>query len=462
MTPTRNTARHAAAALACALAFASAAPARAAGGLDSLVAEGLAANRGLRAERLQVRRADAAVLEAIGLFLPSASVNARLSDRRGNIMDLGKLINPAFGALDQILNSPVFPTDLELKLPAKQETYVRVTQPLLDRRLPANLGIRTGQRDAQRAMTGAAARQLAYDLRRSYLDVARATRLVALYDSTLVLVDEAVRVQESLLAHGVATPDQVLRARADRGDIEQKRADAARLAGAARQLFNQQLGRRIDAPLPLLAEEALGLERSLPLDSALASAARHREELAAARAGVRAARGQMTLANAGYWPSLAAAIDWGVQGEHYDFGRGQDYRVASLVLQWPLFDGFQREARHAEAAADLARARTLQGDAAARIELDVRTSWEACEVARGNVGVARERLAAAKRTWELVAKRHANGAASLLELLDARTNLTAAATAELFATYDYWQRCADLDRAAALDSDRSLLAGDLR
>ncbi|MBI5169096.1 MAG: TolC family protein [Candidatus Eisenbacteria bacterium] len=435
--------------------------ARAAETLDALVREALAANRDLRAERLQLEQARAAVSEATALFLPTVTVNARLSGRSGNVVDFGKLINPAFAALNQLTGGGAFPTDLRLVQPSKQETSVRVAMPLLDARLVANRRIRSGLRDAQRGATGAAARRIAAETRTGYLQYARALRLTALYDSTLVLVDEAVRVQESLLANGKATPDQVLRARADRSDVAQRRAAAARLADAARQLLNVRLGRAVDAPLEPIADDALGLELRVPLDEALASAREHREELVQARGGVRAAGGAVSLANAGYLPSLVAAVDWGVQGEEYRFERGEDYRVASLALQWTLFNGGQREAQRQAAAAGLRRARTLADEAAAKVELDARTAWQAAAVAREALPAAHERLVAARRTWELVAKRHAIGAASLLELLDARTNWTNAALNDVFTTYDYRERCAELDRAAALPSGLAGAEGGL-
>ncbi len=433
--------------------------ARAASGLDALVDEGLAANRGLRAERLALEREQATVAGATGMFLPSLVASGRLSDRTGNVLDLGRLVNPVYATLDQLTRSSAFPTDVDLKLPTREEAGLRLTQPLLDARLPANWRIRAGLRDAQRGATGAATRRLAADLRLGYLDYARATRLAQLFDSTLVLVQEVVRVQESLLANGKATPDEVLRARADRAEIAQRRDDAARLADAARQLFNQRLGRAVDAPLALLADDALGIGEPPSLESALASARSQREELAQARGGVRAAGGALSLASARYLPSLAAAVDWGLQGEHVKRGDGSDYRVASLVVQWPIFDGGQREAQRHAAATDLAAARTRAADAATLVELDVRTSWQGAEVARLSLATAHERLTAARRTWEMVEHRRASGAATLLELLDARTTYTSAGLNDVLTTYEYWQRCAELDRAAARYPDRSRIAG---
>jgi len=418
--------------------------------LDEMVDEALRRNRSLAQERFRLDEARAAQREAIGLYLPSLSVHARFSHREGNITDIGRLINPAYAALNGVIGQDAFPTDIDAKLPTRQETSLRLTQPLFELRIAAAIRAASGARQAQEARVGAAARTIAAGVRIGYLEYAKARRLSSLYDSTLVLVREVVRVQRSLLDHGKATPDQVLRAQADESEYRQRRLEAGRLAEAARQSLNLLLGRPVDAPLEALPEEDLGLELDLSLDSALASARAGREEMAAIRGELKAARGQVSAADAGYWPSLVAAWDWGYQGEEYRFGRDDDYSVASLVLQWDLLDGGRREARRGGARADLARARAAEEELRESIDLDVRTAWESASTAREALASARSRLDAARRAYELTVRRHGAGGASLLELLDARTTFTAAAVNEAVTTYEYAGRCADLARAAAI------------
>ncbi len=419
-------------------------------GLDSLVVEALRANGDLAEERLSVRQADADLSEAKRGYWPSLALSARLSARSGNIIDLGRLVNPADAALNGLLHQDLFPTNVDLKLPARQETAFRVTQPLLALEVPAAVTARSGLLEATNAASAAEERRLAAEVRTGYLEYAKALRLAELYDSTLILTKEAVRVEQSLLSHDRATPDQVLRAQADQSDIEQRRLEAERLADLARQSCNLLLGRPVDAPLARLPDRDLRLEPGISLDSALARAEARREELAEARGGIRAALGQRAAARAEAWPDLIAALDWGVQGESYRFGPNDRYTVGSLVLQWTLFDGGRREARRSEANTALARSRQAELDAKTRVELDVRTRWQAAAVAHDAESAARARLKAARRSYELVARRHEAGAASLLELLDARTNFTAAAVNEAVTTYEEAERCVDLERAAAL------------
>lgn len=97
--------------------------------LGPLVAEALAANPALAAERLAERAADAAVREARGLLLPGAAVESRYTGQRGTL-NLGGLMNPAYATLNELTGAQHFPTNLDLPLPLRHETRLRLVQPV--------------------------------------------------------------------------------------------------------------------------------------------------------------------------------------------------------------------------------------------------------------------------------------------------------------------------------------------
>ena len=61
----------------------------------------------------------------------------------------------------------------------------------------------------------------------------------------------------------------------------------------------------------------------------------------------------------------------------------------------------------------------------------------------------RARLESARRSFELVSRRYAEGMASQVEYLDARTNYTASGINQILTTYDFMQKYIQLERAAA-------------
>lgn len=418
--------------------------------LDSLVTEGLRANLGLSQERLALRRARAEVAAADALRLPGLDFQARYTERSGATTDIGKLINPALGALNQLLGTPAFPTDVQLALPLKQETGFRITQPLFQPAIGAGRSAARAMYDVQDASVGASTRRLAADIQIAYLDYLKANRVAELYDSTRVLLDESVRVNEVLLKNGTATPDQVLRARAEREAVAQQQADAGRIVSALRRRVNVLLDRPVESALGILPDSALGLRLTITADSAVRLAAGRREELSQVDAAIRAGRAQGRAAGAARLPTLSAAVDYGIQGDRYRVSADRDYLLASVVLQWNLFSGGRTQARQRQASLDVDRLTVRAAEVRSQIEMEVRTAYDAASVAGRSISTAQARVDAARRTFQLVARRYGEGAATLIEYLDARTTRTNADLNLILTTYEFLQRCADLDRAAAV------------
>ncbi len=417
--------------------------------LDELVQIGLERNLGRRQHDLAVRRAEAGVRQARGLYLPSATVNARYSQVTGNVVDLGAVVNPALGALNQLLQRPAFPTDLDLRLPQTQETTLRVTQPVFQPQVVEANRIAGALADAQTAERAAFTRQLAADIRSGYLNYTKASRLVALYDSTLPLLDENLRVSERLVAAGKATPDAILRARAERSDVVQKRDEATQLANSARQSLNFLLGRDLASPVALIPDSLLGFNELPDADLASRQAVLTREELRVLDHAMRVSGAQERAALSTFLPTVALALDYGFQGNDYRFDSRRDHTIASVVLSWNVFNGGQDVARARQASVERRRLEYQRSELEHLIALQVRTAWDAAQVARSAIATAGDRLESARRTFELVRRRHEAGSASQIEFLDARTTYTSAALNQILTTYDYYLRRVALDRAVA-------------
>lgn len=419
--------------------------------LAEYIAMGVRQNLGLRQQELAVRQGDAVVREARGGFLPSATLNARYSDVRGQVVNLGELINPAFAALNQLIGQPQFPTDIDLRLPLRQETTVRVAQPIFQPQVIAGYRAARASRDATEATRDAAERALVAQIRGAYVQHARARRLVELRAATRALIDEQVRVVTRLVENGRATPDALLRVRAERSDAEQREAEAAQLVLATAQSFNLTLGRPLTDSIVMVADSLLVAAALPALDEAIAAGTGRREELRAIDSGRRAADAQKRAAQGTFLPTLAVALDYGFQGNEYRFTSDADFTTVSVVASWNLFNGGRDAARVQQARLEGERFRLQAEDARRGVELEVRLAWQAAAVAQAAIRTAEDQRAAAARTHELVRRRAEEGLASPLELSEARTQLTAAELNAVFTTYDYYLRRVELDRAAAID-----------
>lgn len=416
--------------------------------LDSIARLAVTRNLAVRRARAREAEAEAAVRQARGLFLPTLGVDARYSSLSGAV-NIGDFINPAHAALNQLIGSNAFPTDLDVTLPFKQETKLRSTLPLFNGALFANRDAARALRSLRGAERTVAIRRLDAEARIGWLTWASAARAVEIWDSALELLDENTRVAQRLVDAGTATPDAVLRARAAQADARQNRADAVRVREAARGALNLLLDEPADAPLPLLPDESLPGAPSVTLADALA-ASEAREERSLVAAAIRGADAQGRAASSAFLPAVAVALDYGIQGNEYRFGRDNDATTASIVLQWNLFNGGQDAARREGAAAARRSAELQRAEVDRQIALDVRTAWDAVQVARESLVAADARLAAAQSAFTLVDRRYREGVASHLEWSDARTQLTAAQLNQSLTRYTLAARGFDLERAAAL------------
>lgn len=413
-----------------------------------IVDEALKANLTVQSERWAGRRAAAEVRGAVGAWLPRIDASSRYTEYDDE-RNLGDLINPAYRALNQLTGGAAFPTDLDIPLLMKHDTNVAVTQPILAEEIRAGISAARARHDAQRSIGAATARQIAAAAQIAYLHQASALRAIEIHEAALALASENERVAQRLLDAGKATAEATLRARADRAEVEQQLAEARAQHTAALGEFNRILGRPLEDPAEPIDDGALDLPIDMTPDAAVASALAYRDELAAARAGVRAAAAGRRAVAARYMPMVAARFDYGFHGSEVRFDDSDNYWAASIVADWEILD-FGREARRGVASSDLERSRLALRDAEERARLDVMNAYEAAITARDAIATAEARLDASRRTFDLVRRRYDQGAASPLELTDARTKLTAAELNHAVTKYQYAIRWVDLERAAAL------------
>ena len=421
--------------------------------LAPLVREAVQNNLQLAGARLAEQRADAAVRGARGLALPTLALDSRRS-RLDGVVDVGNLVNPAYAALNRLTGSSAFPTDIHQTLPQPQETHLRLAQPLFNPAIGAARQAASAQHGVQQAVSATFARDVAASAQLGYLAFASAQRITELDRTVLALTDELLRAAERRMALGLVTPDAVLRARADRAEADQALAEAIERRAAAARALNLVLGRPIaDDGIALFADSLLAFEVESSPDNYLARALQQRDELTQTAWSERAALASVRAARAAFLPTIAVAVDYGVQGRDFTFGADRDFVVASAVLQWNLFNGGQDASHREQAQLDVERVRVQRADLERQIALQVRSAWGAARVASLAIATATEREGAAHRNWELVHKRGEQGSASALDVLDARTTWTRAAQNLILTRYGYASRWVELERAAALRSD---------
>jgi len=417
--------------------------------LDGYINETLRANLALAQQTAAAKRADAQLREANGRFLPSVGLNARYSAYSG-VLNIGDFINPAYDALNQLIGQQRFPTNINATLPFRQETKLELVQPIFNDALFGAAAAARAQRDLIGASRKAAMRQLAADVQQAWLGYASTVRVVETLEAMLPVLDENLRVSERLVSAGQATPDVVLRARAERSEMKQQISDAIRQRDAARRGFNLLRNSDSETSITLADDSTLVVMDTTSRATLIAYAMTHREELQLADDGIRIADAQRRIASAGLLPSVAVSASYGVQGDKYRFDSKNDVALANLVLSWNLFSGGQDAARREQATYARDEASYRRRDAERGIRTQVANAYEAVESSRAAVVSANDRQEAARRAFTLVERRYAEGLATPIDFLSARAAFTAAAINQIISRYTLASRTVELERAAAL------------
>jgi outer membrane protein TolC len=432
--------------------------------LDVYVREGLEKNLIVRQQQLSVDAAREQIIEVRGLYLPSLDLQARYTrSAGGRTIDfpVGDLLNPAYGALNQLLpGDPGFPsvTNEEIRFlrEREQETRLRLTQPLFQPAARQNMRIQSALSDAAGEQLEATRRDVVAEIKQAYYRYLQADRAADILAAARDLVTENLRVSRSLFENGKATADAVFRAEAELSAVEQQVAEAATNRDLAASAFNLMLNRPLDVPVVHEDVDALlagfqhvditGRETSTLVERAL----RSREELRQLDYAARAANSSLKLARTSSLPNVAFALDYGIQGTSYSLSGDSDFRSASLVVSWNLFNGFQTRARTQQAQILRRQVDTRRERVSQQIALEVQDAQRRVDVAARSIETANDRLGSARQTFRLVQRRYEEGMASQIELLDARTGLTQAELNLTITQFDLLIRYAELERVAGL------------
>src|SRR5690606_19982825 len=131
----------------------------------------------------------------------------------------------------------------------EQDTRITLRQPLYQPAIPAAARAQRELLRGARAGREVIARRLRRDVWLGYLEWLKALRAREVLEASAEVLAENLRVNESLLANGRVTEDQVLRARTEQLAVEQQLRATTDQIGQARSYVNFLLNRPLETPL---------------------------------------------------------------------------------------------------------------------------------------------------------------------------------------------------------------------
>ncbi|MFK7933891.1 MAG: TolC family protein, partial [Saprospiraceae bacterium] len=206
--------------------------------------------------------------------------------------------------------------------------------------------------------------------------------------------------------------------------IAQEQATAQQNIQAARAYFNYLLQRDLNETVQIDTTLQNRLAATSLPDLKTQSASQ-RTELEQLRIATAANREQIERWEDKKLPNAYAVVDLGMQGTGY---RPQDQAFAfGLVgVQWDIFTGFQNREREQQANIEEQILLQQQADLQQKIQLQIHQIYYQLQASRSTVAAAQSGIRNAKQRFNIINKRYKNQQANLLQLMDARTDLTTA------------------------------------
>lgn len=428
--------------------------------VSNYVAEGLRSNLSLQGETLEVGKAAGALAEARARFFPQLSFEARYTRAEGGrVIDvpMGTSLNPVYSSLNEMLvaqGQPArFPQISDTSIPflrtEEQDTRVVLRQPLYAPAIPAAVRAQRALLDATSFNRMAIARALRRDITVAYVDWLKARSSVEIVAASEALLQENLRVNESLFSNGKITEDLVLRAKAELLDVEQQKRETQNLATQAQSYFNFLLNRQLQTTIEVTSPPNNAAASEAALEQLWSMALDRRPEVAQAEHLRRASEEQILIARKQKWPTLSFGVDAGTQGEDYRFGDGYNFGTASLIFTWRIFDGGGDTARVHQARAAEKQLVLRQEEIAQQIRLEVQQSYDRLITARDSLATAAARADAARAAFRIASRKRDEGVISQVEFIDARSTLTGAELNHNVTRFNVLARRAELEYATS-------------
>lgn len=398
--------------------------------LDEYVKIGLNNNLALKQKVFNYKKSSHALNEARGMFLPSLSVEARYTRAGGGRkinFPVGDMLNPVYSTLNQLTASQNFSQIENVSIPFLREkehdSKLRVVQPIFQSALFSNYGLKNNLEKSTLEELNLYKQELIKEIKTAYYQYLQASKIVDLYRGTLSLVEENIRVSDLLFKNDIATKDVIFRAKAEKLKIDQKLSSANEKYVLAKSYFNFLLNRDLEENITI--ENVFELPtNSISIQEAEKQALQKRREIQQLEHLINASNNLIDLSSANYYPAINFVFDYGYQGENYSFNENDDYWMASTVLSWNLFNGFQDSEKRQQSVLDTKTREAQLLELKNHIRLQVKEAYHNLETSKKNYELSKEQEKFTKESFNIISKKYEEGMASQIELIDARVNKT--------------------------------------
>ncbi len=385
--------------------------------LDTELATLLEGHPQIRAAKENVESAQQAIGAARAGYLPTVNVNADTGPEHFNNAQLVD----TFGA------------------PLTREGYgggVTVTQHLFDGHATSSaVASATDSKEVSESNLRVTRQNTVMEGINAFLDVQRQAKLVKLARSDEQRLQTQLHLEDERVQRGSGVAVDVLSAKHRLQLAKERRINYEGGLQQAMVRYQQVFGHAADAVGDTPPEPPFDMIPAT-LDEAVAVALNNNPNVESAKRTVTATQERTRAAQAGYYPTLDLVGKSDV-GDNRDGNEGmsRDWEIL-LQLNWDLFSGFRTRAEVAQASYDYAASKDNAAQAERKTAEAVRIAWSQLETARERVAILENAVNLAYDVWEDRKKMRESGKATVIDVLDAESDITNAQITYLNANFD--------------------------
>lgn len=414
---------------------------------DSLIHQAWKNNPAAQARNFQLEAATAGIKEARALYGPTANFGIQYSLARGGRsinLPIGDLLNPVYATLNQLTQSQSFPQIANTKeqfLPDNfYDAKVRIMQPVYYPDLALNKMVQKNQAEIKKLEMLAFRRLLAKDIMQAAIQYNAAQYAIGIYESTDTILQEAKRVNNSMIRNGMTLPSAQNRIEDQITSIHAQQTELSAQQQNALDYLSVLTGKTVTA-LEVRNISTTSIPPLPPKSSV------QREEILQIDHAIELRKLSVQKENQFYIPRIGAQLDLGSQAFNFGFS---PYALLGINLDLSLYDNKKHHWRKTAAQAQVNSLESEKSYAMQQMNMLQIASIRNLESAIEQANAFEQRITTSEKTYREVFSRYKQGMSSYIELLDAQEQWTQARLRTSMAVQNAWLKWSEYIYNAAI------------
>jgi outer membrane protein TolC len=317
--------------------------------------------------------------------------------------------------------------------------------PLLNAEIYYNRKIKKEMISVAQAETNVFKRELIKEIKTAYFKYLQSIKVVDAYNSARNLVKEALRVNEKLVKNQMTGNDKLLRIQAELSQVEAQLTKAQNDSKTAVAYFNFLLNNDLNSNV--LIDSLLFKNNKLINYDSSYFFSHKRDELIQLKNYGNATGLLLNMKNSYWVPVISNVTDFGYQGNQYKFNSDQQYAMNVIEIKWSIFNGFQNRRKVKQAKIDKLTVEKKYSEVEQQIKLQQQVAIDNLETSDKTEKANLSSLNSSAEYFKVVSRQYEEGQKSLLDLLDARNQLTNSNINYSISHFETLIKLAELERA---------------